>query len=182
MNGCGRFDQKGEFLHFRWFDNQLLPLDVLYISTSSILDTFTAKSTWRRCNNITDPVTCRSRRNLFKRDSGFFLNPWKSSWCRWRGFLPSFQHKTCIKKDGSFDPSMLFRRSKDDDDAEDESKWWGFLLRSGQWYEGYCCWKKLFLEYYSVAYRREQLRVNDCFFFLGVVTDMKAIVVERSCF
>ena len=62
------FDKKDEFLHFCRFDKQLLPLDVLCIATSSILDNFTAKSTWRRYNDITDPVPCRPRRNLFKRD------------------------------------------------------------------------------------------------------------------
>ena len=39
------FDKKDEFLHFCRFDKQLLPLDVLCIATSSILDNFTAKST-----------------------------------------------------------------------------------------------------------------------------------------
>ena len=73
------FDQKGEFLHFRRFDNQSSVPDVLRIATSSILDTFPLKRTGRCQNDMTDPLLYRPRRNLFERDfrsSGKYPSDW----------------------------------------------------------------------------------------------------------
>ena len=62
------FDKKGEFSRFQRFGIQSSAPDVLSLTLTSILDTFSMISTKRYRNDTSGPLSCRSNRKLLKKD------------------------------------------------------------------------------------------------------------------
>ena len=61
------FDKKGECQHFRAFDHQSSLPDVLYIITTSLLDTFSTKSEKRSRNDSIESLSLRSNQKFLKK-------------------------------------------------------------------------------------------------------------------